>query len=86
MGFSTASLDVTVQASPNPRAKLLVEIPATRYRVLSPEGRAPRVGDTVVLVQGFTGPDGLPMVLVYFPPEFSGRSLYEAEVYESELK
>jgi hypothetical protein len=67
-----------------PRAKLLVELPAKRYRILSPEGRAPRIGDLVVLDQGFTGPDGLPMVLAYFPG--LGGSLYEAEIYESELE
>jgi hypothetical protein len=39
----------------------------------------------VVLEQGFTGEDGLPMVLVYFPAIGNG-SLYEAEVYESELE
>ena len=75
-----------MQASSNPRAKLLVEIPASRYRVTSPAGRAPRVGDIVVLDQGFTGPDGSPMGLVYCPSEITGQSLYEAEVYESELE
>ncbi len=39
----------------------------------------------VVLDQGFTGEDGLPMGLVYFPVVGEG-SLYEAEVYESELE
>jgi hypothetical protein len=67
------------------RAKLLTEIPPSRYRA-SAEGRTPRVGDTVVLDQGFTGPDGLPMVLVYFPSELGASSQYEAEVYESELQ
>lgn len=67
-----------------PRAKLLVELPAKRYRILSPEGRVPRIGDLVVLDQGFTGPDGLPMVFAYFPG--LSDSLYEAEVYESELE
>jgi hypothetical protein len=67
-----------------PRAKLLVELPARRYRLLTPEGRVPCVGDEVILDQGFTGPDGLPMVLVYFP--VLGDSLYEAEIYESELE
>lgn len=66
-----------------PRAKLLVELPAHRYRLLTPDGRAPCVGDEVILDQGFTGPDGLPMVLAYFP--VLGDSLYEAEIYESEL-
>jgi hypothetical protein len=66
-----------------PRATLLVDLPATRFRILSPTGRVPRAGDLLVLDQGFTGPDGLPMVLAYF----SGPDdrMYEAEVYESEL-
>ena len=68
----------------NPRAKLLVELPADRYRILSPDGRVPLIGDEVVLDQGFTSPDGLPMVLVYFP-ELGWASQYEADVYESEL-
>ena len=67
------------------RARLLVELPPERYRILSSQGRAPRIGDMVDLDQGFTGPDGLPMGLVYFPGP-GGESLYEAEVYESELE
>ena len=38
-----------------------------------------------VLDQGFTGPDGLPMVLAYLLGQ-GNDSLYEAEVYESELE
>lgn len=71
--------------SSSKRARLLVEVPAERYRVLSAEGRIPRAGDIVALDQGFTGDDGLPMVLVYFPA-IGSESLYEAEVYESELE
>lgn len=67
-----------------PRARLLVELPANRYRLLSAEGRIPRIGDVVVLDQGFTGADGLPMVMAYFPA--LGCSDYEAEIYESELE
>lgn len=67
----------------NPRAKLLVQLPADRYRILSPDGRGPLVGDEVALDQAFTSPTGLPMVLAYFPA--SGAAQYEAEVYESEL-
>jgi hypothetical protein len=74
-----------MEIGPNPRARLLVELPAKRYRILSQEGRVPRIGDMVVLDQGFTGPDGLSMVLAYFP-ELGGGSLYEAEVFESELE
>ena len=69
----------------NPRVRLLVEIPVERYRILSAEGRIPRAGDVVVLDQGFSSEDGLPMVLAYFPA-IGGGSLYEAEVYESELE
>ena len=68
------------------QAKLLVEIPPDRYRILSPEGRAPRAGDAVMLDHGYTSPDGLPTVIAYFPPERSGKWLYEVEVYESELE
>lgn len=68
----------------NPCAKLLVELPADRYRLLSPEGRAPQIGDVVALDQAFTGVDGLPMVVVYFPAV--GSSFYEAEIFESELE
>ena len=65
------------------RAKLLVQLPAERYTVVSPGGRTPQIGDEVVLDQGFTSPDGLPMVLVYFPAPRGGS--YSADVYESEL-
>lgn len=41
-----------------PRARLLVEFPANRYRLLSAEGRTPQIGDVVVLDQEFTGADG----------------------------
>jgi hypothetical protein len=64
--------------------KLLAELPSDRYRV-SQGGRAPRIGDVVVLDQGFTGTDGSPMVLAYFPG-LGNDCLYEAEVYESELE
>jgi hypothetical protein len=73
-----------MKIEPN-RAKLLVELPATRYRVLSPTGRAPRIGDVLVLDQGFIAENGLAMVLAYFPG-LGTDSLYEAEVYESELE
>lgn len=66
------------------QAKLLVELPADRYRLLSTQERPPRVGDVLVLDQGFTSADGLPMVIAYFPTEGSD-CLYEARVYESEL-
>ena len=68
----------------SPRAKLLVNLPVGRYRILSPSGRAPLAGDEVVLDQGFTSTDGLPMVLAYYPA-IGAASQYEADVYESEL-
>jgi hypothetical protein len=74
-----------MRIEPNPRARLLVELPAERYRFLSSADRLPRVGDVLVLDQGFIGPDGLPMVLAYFPG-LGSESLYEADVYESELE
>ena len=67
-----------------PRARLLMELPTDRYRILSPEGRVPRIGDLLVLGHGFTIPKGLPMVVAYFPT--LSAFLYEAEIYESELK
>lgn len=67
-----------------PRARLLVELPANRYRLLSAEGRAPQIGDVVVLDQGFTDPDGLPMVVAYY--QALDSLYYEAEIYESELE
>ena len=67
-----------------PRARLLVDVPADRFRIISPNGRAPRSGDMVELDQGFTGPDGLPMGLVHFPDP-GGGCMYEAEVYDFEL-
>jgi hypothetical protein len=73
-----------MSSSNSPRAKLLVDLPADRYRILTPGGRAPVAGDEVVIDQGFTSPDGLPMVLAYFPA-LGAASQYEADVYESEL-
>jgi hypothetical protein len=64
-----------MEITQNPHARLLVEIPVERYRILSAAGRIPQAGDIVVLDQGFTGEDGLPMVLVYFPA-FGSGSLY----------
>jgi len=74
-----------MEVRPNPRAKLLAELPPERYRLLTPVCRKPQVGDVLILDQGFTSSDGLPMVLAYFPA-LGDESLYEAEVYESELE
>jgi hypothetical protein len=67
------------------RAKLLVELSENRYRCLSAAHRIPCIGDMLVLDQSFTDPNGLPMVLAYFPGP-GNQSLYEAEVYDSELE
>jgi hypothetical protein len=74
-----------MQTRESTRARLLVDIPTERYRSLSAAGRAPRAGDILVLDQGFVDEGGLPMVLAYFPA-IGDDSLYEAEVYESELE
>ena len=66
------------------QARLLRELPSNRYRTYSPHHRHPRIGDLVVLDQGFADAVGLPMVLVYYPVVGSD-AVYEAEVYESEL-
>ena len=67
-----------------PRANLIAALPADRYRIMKPAGRAPRVGDVLELDQGYTGEDGSPMVLAYCPGP-QGRYVYEAHVFESEL-
>lgn len=82
-GLNLTELHMTIE--PSPHAKLLVELPVERYKILSPTGRAPCIGDLLVLDQGFTGPDGLPMVLAYFPG-LDDDDMYEAKVYESELE
>jgi hypothetical protein len=69
----------------NQHARLMAELPPERYRLRSPDSRVPRVGDMLFVDQGFTGPDGLPMVIAYFPGP-GDASLYEAEVYESEIE
>ena len=67
-----------------PRAKLICDIPPERYRLIARNAPAPRAGDTLVLDQGFTGPNHEPMVLAYFVGP-TGEPLYEAEIKESEL-
>jgi hypothetical protein len=70
---------------PTPTARLLVEVPPERYRLLSEARRSPQIGDVVVLDQGFTSSAGEPMVLAYFP-SVGETSLYEAQLFESELE
>lgn len=67
-----------------PQAELLNSIPVGRYRIFLTNQNPPQKGDLVNLDQGFTGPDGAPMVLVYYL-NTDGSPLYEAEVYEFEL-
>lgn len=64
------------------RAPLISEIPAERVRSL--DGSVPKIGDLVVLDQGFTFPDGKPGCLVYSMDQ-EGNFKWEAEVYESEI-
>jgi hypothetical protein len=59
-------------------------IPLGRYRILRANVNPPDEGDIVNLDQGFTSPDGEPMVIVYCLGA-DGSMLYEAEVYEFEL-
>ncbi len=66
------------------RARLIVELPSDRYTVKATVGRTPSVGDVVHLDQAFTNADGAAMVLGYCFSD-SGETLYEAEIYESEL-
>jgi len=64
------------------RAPLIAQIPAER--VHSIDGSVPKIGDIVVLDQGFTFPDGKPGCLVScMDPD--GKFRWEAEVYESEI-
>lgn len=64
------------------RAPLIAEIPVER--VHSKDGIVPKIGDVVVLDQGFTFPDGEPGCLVFFIDQ-EGKYRWEAEVYESEI-
>ena len=63
-------------------ATLVKEIPDKRFRTL--DGSKPRIGDKVMLDQGFTFEDGEPGCLVY-GIDTKGSFTFEAEVYESEL-
>lgn len=63
-------------------AKLISQIPPERFR--SRDGSHPRIGDVVMLDQGFTFPDGRPGGLVLCLDR-GGNVRWEAEAYESEL-
>jgi len=45
------------------KARLIAEIPAERFRSI--DGSVPKIGDVVVLDQGFAFPDGQPGCPVY---------------------
>ncbi len=64
------------------KAKLVSNIPQSRFR--TEIGRIPKVGDVVVIDQGFTFEDGKAGCLVYLDNE-DGIFEYEAEVYETEI-
>ena len=67
------------------RARLRNAIPSERCRLEPSVGILPKTGDIVELDQGFTGPDGQPMSLVY-GVDATGKHLFEAEVYDCELQ
>ena len=64
------------------KAQLICEIPQKRFRTI--DGSVPKVGDTVVLDQGFHFKSGEAGCLVY-GINIHGQFTYEAEVYEKEL-
>ena len=67
------------------KARLRNAIPSDRCRLKPGISALPNAGDIVQLDQGFTGPDGQPMGLVY-GVDSKGRHIFEAEVYDSELE
>ena len=67
------------------QARLLRAIPADRCRLGPGASALPEAGDIVKLDQGFTGPNGKPMGLVYGVDD-AGNHLFEAEVYDSEIE
>ena len=66
------------------QAKLICELPSSLYRMFTDDSETPKIGNIVTLDQGFTSPDGQPMVLAYCFEE-NGTERYEADVYEYEL-
>ena len=67
------------------KARLRNAIPSDRCRLKPGITTLPNSGDIVQLDQGFTGPDGQPMGLVY-GVDSKGKHTFEAEVYDSELE
>ena len=66
------------------RATLVAEIPIERFRLLDQNTTIPKIGDVVVLDQGFTSKNGAACYLVY-GTDRNGKYTYEAEVFESEI-
>ena len=66
------------------RATLIAEIPIERFRLLDQNTTIPKIGDVVVLDQGFTSKNGEACCLVYGTDQ-DGKYMYEAEVFESEI-
>jgi hypothetical protein len=64
------------------KAHLIANIPPTRFHSI--DGSTPKIGDVVVLDQGFTFPDGEPGALVYCMGQ-CGEFRWQAEVYASEI-
>lgn len=64
------------------KAELVSEIPKNRFRSI--DGSKPKIGDTVVLDQGFIFADGEAGCLVY-GINAKQQFTFEAEVYETEL-
>jgi len=64
------------------KARLSADIPENRFSSFN--GRLPKIGDLVVIDQGFTFPDEKAGCLVYFQNS-EGDFEYEAKVYETEL-
>ena len=64
------------------KARLVANIPENRFSSVA--GRVPKIGDVIIIDQGFTFPDGKAGCLVYFH-EQNGNLEYEAEVYETEV-
>ena len=68
------------------RARLVKPVPPRRTRLISGDGRTrPVVGDVGETDQGFAGPFGRDMVLVYVVTP-DGGSEWELEAYSSELE
>lgn len=66
-------------------ARLRCDIPAERYSSESSVNPPPKAGDIVELDQGFTGPNGEPMVLAYTVAEAEDLE-YWIKAFESELE